>query len=55
MVLIAGKGDIKRQASEEAREAKPSQDVGTELRVFWIHHNCSLIDTGFPVTVVTSI
>ena len=35
MVWIAEKGGIK-QASEEAREAKQSEDVGNEVHVFWI-------------------
>lgn len=48
-------GDIK-QASEEAREAVSSQDVGNELHAFWIHPNaCSLVDIGFHATVVTSL
>lgn len=35
MVWIAEKGGIK-QASEEARKAKQSEDVGNEVHVFWI-------------------
>ena len=35
MVWIADKGGIK-QASEEARKAKQSEDVGNEVHVFWI-------------------